>query len=580
MVIAVFSLLVVTVAIDSHYLAQKILQGFHCHYDRFQRLTRGARTRFLKRQWQQVVDASVARISFYDRQVSETSNAIQKVVGQQFDTQLWLATRQRYQALLRFHPQAELAETFYNSVFCRAFHRRYFNNDFIFVETVLASRIPVSVQSQYRSYFPVKAGLSQVLSQVFLDIGLNGDFENLDNDLEQLREAFLQRSQETQLEPHDLRIDVLRSPFFRNKAAYIIGRIVTDQHHYPFIVPVLINSQGKLYVDAFITHSNRMATIFGFARSYFMVETDAPSALVRFLKDLMPRKTLAELYASIGFHKQGKTEFYREFLHHLQRTDDQLVVAAGVKGMVMTVFTLPSFPYVFKVIKDQLGSTKSFGRQTVIDRYRMVKRHDRVGRMADTLEFADVALPLNRIAADLLDELQATVADSISIEDDKLIIKQLFVERRMTPLNLFLDYASEQEVEAAMDDYGLAIKEMIAANIFPGDMLLKNFGVTRHRRIVFYDYDEVRYLTDMQFRELPASNGYLDEEVSAAPDDVFPQQLDTFAVPQQRFRDILLKHHPELVDPVYWRQVQKHIRNGALTDVFPYEQSLRFTRRF
>jgi len=567
-------------AVDSQYLAQKILQGFHCHYDRFQRLTRGARSRFLKQQWQGVVNASAERISYYDRQVKETSVAVQRAVGADFDAALWLATRQRYQSLLKFHPQAELAETFYNSVFCRAFERRYFNNDFIFVETLLHSHIPVSVQSQYRSYFPVKGGLQQVLLTIFLDSGLNGEFEHFENDLEQLRDAFLQRSQETEIEPHDIRIDVLNSPFFRNKAAYLVGRIVTERHHYPFIVPVLVNSQGKLYVDAFITNSNRMATIFGFARSYFMVETEAPSALVRFLKDLMPRKTLAELYASIGFHKQGKTEFYREFLHHLQRTDDQLVAAPGVKGMVMTVFTLPSFPYVFKVIKDKLGSTKAFSRQTVIDRYRMVKRHDRVGRMADTLEFADVAIPLKRIAADLLQELQSTVAGSIAIEGETLIIKQLFVERRLTPLNLFLEYASDDEIDAAMNDYGLAIKEMIAANIFPGDMLLKNFGVTRHRRVVFYDYDEVRYLTDMSFRALPKQDGFMDAEVSAAPDDVFPEQLAQFAVPQPHLREVLLKHHPDLNDPGYWRKIQKHIREGRLTDVFPYEQHLRFTRRF
>jgi len=567
-------------AVDSNYLAQKILQGFHCHYDRFQRLTKGARSRFLKRQWQQVIEASAERISYYDRQVKDTSASIQRAVGQQFEEQLWLATRQRYRSLLKFHPQAELAETFYNSVFCRAFERRYFHNDFIFVETMLESHIPVSVQSQYHSYFPVKGGLPKILSQLFLDIGLNGEFENFENDLEQLRDAFLQRSQETEIEPHDIRIDVLSSPFFRNKAAYIVGRIVTEQYHYPFIVPVLVNSHGKLYVDAFITNSNRMATIFGFARSYFMVQTEAPSALVRFLKDLMPHKTLAELYASIGFHKQGKTEFYRDFLHHLRRTDDQLVAAAGVKGMVMTVFTLPSFPYVFKVIKDTLGSTKTFSRQTVIDRYRMVKRHDRVGRMADTLEFADVAIPLDRIAADLLDELQATVGGSIQVEDKTLVIKQLFVERRMTPLNLFLEYASDEEVDAAMDDYGRAIKEMIAANIFPGDMLLKNFGVTRHKRIVFYDYDEVRYLTDMNFRALPPTDQYSDVDVSSAPDDVFPQQLGQFAVPQPRYREKLLKHHPELIDPKYWQRTQKHIREGSLTDVFPYAEQLRFTRRF
>ncbi|PWW36912.1 isocitrate dehydrogenase kinase/phosphatase [Idiomarina loihiensis] len=562
--------------LSSETLAKSILDGFHSHYRRFQALTHGARKRFLQRDWTAVVSAASERIHYYDHQVGTTAKKVERRVGTDLDESLWRATRQRYQHLLKFHPQAELAETFYNSVFCRVFDRAYFNNDYIFVETVLANHIPVPVENECHSYFPVVEGLEGTLTRVFEDIGLGGEFENFENDIEQLRDKFFERATETDIEAHNLRIDVLKSPFYRNKAAYIVGRVVTENNHYPFIVPVLINSQGKLYVDAFITRSDRMATIFGFARSYFMVETEAPSALVRFLKGLMPHKTLAELYSSVGFHKQGKTEFYREFLHHLRRTDDQLAAAPGVKGMVMTVFTLPSFPYVFKVIKDKLGGTKEFGRQTVIDRYRMVKRHDRVGRMADTLEFVDVALPLKRISADLLEEFKQTVANSISIEGDTLVIHQLFVERRMTPLNLYLEYANNEEVDAAMDDYGRALKEMMAANIFPGDMLLKNFGVTRHKRVVFYDYDEVRYLTDMSFRKLPEN----DWEVSMAPDDVFPEQIAQFAVPQAKYRDSLLKRHPELVDPAYWCGIQKNIRKGELTDVFPYAADLRFTRKF
>ena len=506
-------------------LARLILAGFHSHFSRFQLLTQGAAERFLAQRWQDVIGAAAERISYYDKQVALTSDELLQYQTQ-FDEALWLSVRQRYQSLLQFHPQADLAETFYNSVFCRAFERQYFHNAFIFVESTLEERTPVPIEHVYQSYFPVYQGFTQTLEQLFLDLGLGDTFENLKHDVEQLRATFLQRAIEDEVEPHEVRIDVLKTPFYRNKAAYVVGRIVTQQHSYPFIVPILINPEGRLYVDAFITQSDRMAAIFGFARSYFMVQTEAPSALVRFLKQLMPRKTFSELYSSIGFHKQAKTEFYRDFLKQLANSNEQLSAAPGVKGMVMTVFTLPSFPYVFKVIKDELGDTKGFGRNTVIERYRMVKQHDRVGRMADTLEFSDVAIPKHRIADDLMDELLTTVGGSIRFEGDLLVISQCFVERRMIPLNMYLEYASEAEQAAAIDDYGRAIKDMIAANIFPGDMLLKNFGVTRHKRVVFYDYDEVRYLTDMNFKSLAKA----DHEVSFAPDDVFPEQLAIFAV--------------------------------------------------
>ena len=556
-------------------LARLILAGFHSHFSRFQLLTQGAAERFLAQRWQDVIGAAAERISYYDKQVALTSDELLQYQTQ-FDESLWLSVRQRYQSLLQFHPQADLAETFYNSVFCRAFERQYFHNAFIFVESTLEERTPVPIEHVYQSYFPVYQGFTQTLEQLFLDLGLGDTFENLKHDVEQLRATFLQRAIEDEVEPHEVRIDVLKTPFYRNKAAYVVGRIVTQQHSYPFIVPILINPEGRLYVDAFITQSDRMAAIFGFARSYFMVQTEAPSALVRFLKQLMPRKTFSELYSSIGFHKQAKTEFYRDFLRQLANSNEQLSAAPGVKGMVMTVFTLPSFPYVFKVIKDELGDTKGFGRNTVIERYRMVKQHDRVGRMADTLEFSDVAIPKHRIADDLMDELLTTVGGSIRFEGDLLVISQCFVERRMIPLNMYLEYASEAEQAAAIDDYGRAIKDMIAANIFPGDMLLKNFGVTRHKRVVFYDYDEVRYLTDMNFKSLAKA----DHEVSFAPDDVFPEQLAIFAVPQPRYRELLLSAHPELVDPMYWRQRQQDIKEGVIKDIFPYAADLRFTRSF
>ncbi|MAF74901.1 MULTISPECIES: bifunctional isocitrate dehydrogenase kinase/phosphatase [Idiomarina] len=556
-------------------LARLILAGFHSHFSRFQLLTQGAAERFLAQRWQDVIGAAAERISYYDKQVALTSDELLQYQTQ-FDEALWLSVRQRYQSLLQFHPQADLAETFYNSVFCRAFERQYFHNAFIFVESTLEERTPVPIEHVYQSYFPVYQGFTQTLEQLFLDLGLGDTFENLKHDVEQLRATFLQRAIEDEVEPHEVRIDVLKTPFYRNKAAYVVGRIVTQQHSYPFIVPILINPEGRLYVDAFITQSDRMAAIFGFARSYFMVQTEAPSALVRFLKQLMPRKTFSELYSSIGFHKQAKTEFYRDFLKQLANSNEQLSAAPGVKGMVMTVFTLPSFPYVFKVIKDELGDTKGFGRNTVIERYRMVKQHDRVGRMADTLEFSDVAIPKHRIADDLMDELLTTVGGSIRFEGDLLVISQCFVERRMIPLNMYLEYASEAEQAAAIDDYGRAIKDMIAANIFPGDMLLKNFGVTRHKRVVFYDYDEVRYLTDMNFKSLAKA----DHEVSFAPDDVFPEQLAIFAVPQPRYRELLLSAHPELVDPMYWRQRQQDIKEGVIKDIFPYAADLRFTRSF
>lgn len=559
-------------------IARKILSGFQRHYTLFSALTDRAASAFIDGDWTLMQMLSRERISYYDLRVAECVSALREVYAGPPDAALWGEVRTLYADLLQFHPQAELAETFYNSVFCSLFHHRYFHNEFIFVDSTLAEREPLPTAVAYRSYFPVTSSVASMLRTVIDDLGLGRYFAALEEDIDHLRQAFAQQTKQNELAPHQFRLDVLKQPFYRNKAAYVIGRVLTKKQSIPFIVPVLLNQQGQLYADALLTETRHLQLIFSFARAYFMVRCETPSAWVGFLNDLLPHKNRAELYAALGFHKQGKTEFYRQWLEHLQHSNDSLVEAPGIRGLVMLVFTLPSFPYVFKVIRDNFGSTKDFGRDTVVKRYQLVKKHDRVGRMADTMEYSDVCLPLARISPDLLDTMQSSIAQSIRIEGEQLIIRHLYIERRLTPLNLYLDYASEKEAQAVITDYGQALKDMLAANIFPGDMLLKNFGVTRSGRVVFYDYDEVQYLGDVTFRHLPDNLGVNEpaEQISAGPDDIFVEQLPSFVFNNVRHRDIFNQRYPELADPDYWHQIQQRVKAGEVSDVFPYPEACRF----
>ena len=86
-----------------------------------------------------------------------------------------------------------------------------------------------------------------------------------------------------------------------------------------------------------------------------------------------------------------------------------------------------------------------------------------------------------------------------------LVIQHVYIERRMIPLNIYLQEAGPEQMAHAVVEYGNAIKDLVSANIFPGDMLWKNFGVTRHGKVVFYDYDEIEYITDCNFRRVPAA---------------------------------------------------------------------------
>ena len=386
--------------------------------------------------------------------------------------------------------------------------------------------------------------------------------------------------------PNDnLQVHVLASLFFRNQAAYVLGRVIDGNSQRPFAVPILRTPDGRLYLDALLVDPGHLLTLFSLARAYFMVDMEVPSAYIAFLQSLMPEKPRAELYSAVGLQKQGKTIFYRDLHVHLKHSTDHFVLAPGTKGMVMVVFTLPSFPYVFKLIRDRFDPPKDSSPARVKDRYLLVKHHDRVGRMADTLEYSEVALPLARFSPAVLAELQRLTPSSIQIDGDRLVIKHLYIERRLIPLDLYLRDADEQRLRTGVQGFGDALRDLAGANIFPGDLLPKNFGVTRLGRVVFYDYDEICYLTECNFRRIPAARSDEDEYsaepfYSVGPHDVFPEEFATFLFPPGPARDLFLRLHGDLCDPAFWQDAQRRVRAGLLNEIFPYPQERRFRNAY
>lgn len=568
-------------------VAKTILDGFEKHFTLFSEITAGAQARFERADWPAVQQASRDRIYYYTKRVDETVQILQtKFRIQHFSDGNFQELKLRYVRLLLNHKQPQLAESYYNTVFCKLFHRSYYNNDNIFVRSSMSSEYLDFDDMVYHNYYPAKHGFRATIETILKSFNLKNSFFDLRRDV---RRIIHYLRQNLPARPHhanlNFYITILNSLFFRNKAAYIIGKAVNGHEVTPFIVPLLQNSRGEIYVDTILLDEREHSKIFSFSRAYFMAQTDVPSATVSFLQNMLPTKTSAEVYAAIGFHKQSKTAFYRDFLYHLNHSEDDLIIAPGIKGMVMMVFTLPSYPYVFKVIKDKFApQKKGITRQTVIEKYQLVKQHDRVGRMADSMEYSDVALPRNRMTQELLDELFATCANSIEQEGDLILIKHLYIERRMQPLNLFISHANDQELEQVILDYGNAIRQMVAANIFPGDMLYKNFGVTRNKRVVFYDYDEVCYLTECRFRTIPASP--FGEAVlsggqwySAQPNDVFPEEFEAFFCSHPRVREPFMKYHKELLDPQFWKEKQAAINSGVQENVFPYSIEKRFVNQ-
>ncbi len=568
---------------EARQIAATILQGFDRHYRIFLLITRGARARFETHDWRAANRASRQRITLYSQRVRECMQSLREQFRFEYcDETLWQQVKIEYIHSLYQHQQPELAETFFNSVFTSLFHRRYYHNRHIFVRPGLSTEyLEDDEQQTYVGLYPTRDGLTRCIRSILQQTRLSLPFEDFHRDVRQL----VCRIKRQILPGLSLRkhfqIQVLNSLFYRNKAAYLIGRGVNGEQMIPFAIPLLNNEKGAIYVDALVHEPNDITSLFSFARSYFMVDTATPSAIVDFLMHLLPAKSKADLYTAIGLQKQGKTEFYRDFLHHLKHSSDQLEIAPGIKGLVMTVFTLPSYPYVFKVINDHFAPPKKTTRERVRQKYQIIKMHDRVGRMADTLEYSYAAFPLDRISAQLLQELEQKIPSSLEIENGQLIIRHLYIERRLTPLNLFLAQNQGTQSSAVMLEYAQAIKDMAAANIFPGDLLLKNFGVTRHGRVIFYDYDEIEFMTDMKFRDIPQPQTP-EQEMASEPwyaigeRDVFPQEFIQFISGDPVFRQLLQQHYRELFDPQFWRSLQQDIRQHRYHDIFPYAAEKRF----
>jgi len=566
-------------------IAQALIEGFDKHYRLFREMGRSAKQRFEAADWPGQQRSVKDRIQFYDDRVQEcVTRLLKEFNAERIDDATWQLVKLFYIGLLINHRQPECAETFFNSVTTKILHRSYFHNDYVFVRPAIATDYMESDPPTWRSYYPALAGGRECLLAMFRDFGWARPFTDLPRDVDRVLAAVLAKIGGVwPVLEANCQIQVLNSPFYRNKAAYVIGRVVNGHDTLPFAIPVLHDEAGGLRLDTVLLESWRISILFSLSRAYFLTDMEAPSGYVQFLRLIMPNKPRSEIYTMLGLAKQGKTMFHRDLAHHLYHSNDQFIEAPGIRGMVMLVFTLPSYPYVFKLIKDRFGPSKDITREGVKQKFLMVKQVDRVGRLADTLEFSDLALPKARFAPALLDELRKHCASLIEEDGESLIIRHCYIERRMIPLNLYIEHASPVEVDAAVRDYGNAIRELAVANIFPGDMLWKNFGVTRYGRVVFYDYDEIEFLTDCNFRRIPTPP-YPELELAAeawypvAKNDVFPEEFRTFLLSNDKVKDAFFKHHADLLTPEFWQRTQARVAAGHLEDFFPYPVEMRFPR--
>jgi isocitrate dehydrogenase kinase/phosphatase len=560
--------------------ANAIHAAFLAYRAEFNAITRRAKTRFEQRDWHGMQDDALERLELYkkivDGVVAETQAVLGEVVKQEA---IWLQMKACYSRCIAGYGDFEIAETFFNSITRRIFAtvgvdpgREYVDSDFN--APPARSRQPV-----YHTY--QSAPTVDLLRQVMTDYVFAAPYADLEGDVALAAREIDQQLQAANLHSIDA-VDTLKAIFYRNTGAFIVGRMRSGRRTIPLVLALRHPPEG-IVIDAVLMHEDDVSIVFSYTRSYFHVEVEHPHETIEFLKSIMPLKRIAELYISLGYNKHGKTELYRDLLRHLAASADKFEIARGDKGMVMLVFDLPSYDVVFKIIKDVFAYPKTTTRQEVMEKYALVFKHDKAGRLIDAQEYEHLEFERSRFSEELIAELLKEAANSVTVTDERIAIKHLYTERRMTPLNLYIREMPEAAAREAIYDYGQAVKDLAATNIFPGDMLLKNFGVTRHGRVVFYDYDELCLLTDCHFRELPESDD-IDEEMSAdpwfyvGPADIFPEEFIRFFGLPPNLREAFLQAHGDLLGVDFWTRMQDRHRAGEVVDIFSYKQSKRLRR--
>lgn len=562
--------------------AQLARRAFVEYMELFHEVTRRASGRFAAQDWAGMQEDASERLEIYRRVRNDTVLEMREVLGERTrDRLLWASMKAVYSGLIAEHENWELAETFFNSITRLVFGTVGVDPVIEFVDTDFQRPPAEDRRPVYRTYHR-PASTPALVRAILRDFRLDAPYRSMDADAVAVSGRIERKLRESGALRVVERVEVVDSIFYRGKGAYVIGRLFSGSHLLPFVIALLYRRNG-VEVDAVLLDENDVSVLFSFTRSYFHVDEERSHDLVRFLSTLMPRKRPAELYISIGHNKHGKTLLYRDLLSYLASSSDRFEIARGVPGMVMTVFTLPGFDMVFKVIRDEFDAAKAIDREGVRRRYQMVFHHDRAGRLVDAQEFDRLEFARARFTDELLEELRREASLSVEIDETHVVIRHAYVERRVIPLNVYLEEADPEAAQAAIVDYGNAIKDLARTNIFPGDLLLKNFGVTRHGRVVFYDYDELAFLTDCVFRKLPVPRTF-EDELSDEPwfavreNDIFPEEFMRFLGLTDVLREVFTGHHGDLLDAAFWQSMQEAHRTSEIVHLYPYRESRRLIR--
>lgn len=559
--------------------SQVIYDGFIHYNNSFHRLTRRARTRFEQRDWKGHQQDIVDRVGLYEKSLRRIVLVVRRVLGDRLeDRELWHEIRRYFGERLNEVPDSDFIKTFFNSTTRRIFGTEGLDPQIEFVSTSPLKDMHLIMSLNLRRY-PYWLSLPRIFETILDDFSFRIPYDDLSANANRIAQDIATYTKENISDDVKfIRFEFIDSFFYQAARAYLVGKLILSDGEAPIVI-AFKNERGGISVDAVFMSEMEISLIFGYTRSYYFADPNSVIGAVHYLKSILPKKPIDELYTVLGRLRQGKTERHRTFTKHLNNTYDKFIHAEGDTGLVMIVFTLPSYNLVFKVIRDKFGYPKTISKKDVIEKYKLVSKHDRAGRLIDTQEFINLEFPANRFSRELKKELLEAASENVVKEGSNLLLRRVYVERRVRPLNLYLNEVSEEEAAYAVVDYGQTIKDLAQTNIFTGDLLLKNFGVTPHNRVIFYDYDEVSLVTDCNFRDIPEASDFEDEMLSdtwyfVGENDIFPEEFIRFLSMNDELKKEFMKYHEDILTAEYWRGIQNKHNKGEVSLVVPYTSAL------
>ena len=288
-------------------IAQHILVGFDVYRARFQDITRGARSRFEQARWVDIQEASTARINMYEECVKNTARSLngQFELTDIMDVNNWPHIREAYIGLIDPRLDGELAETWYNSIFCRFHRHELISDNTMFVHTTRPATRPPSRIPLTRGFIS-EGSLEDLARQILEEYSFDTPWHDFEGDCAKIVAYLKQGLPEWAQLDRGLTVEIIQNVFYRNKGAYLVGRLLSQEEQWPFVLPLVHRENQGISVDTLITDEAEVSIIFSFTRSYFMVDAPVPWEMIHFIKRLIPGKHIAELYTAIGFYKQGK----------------------------------------------------------------------------------------------------------------------------------------------------------------------------------------------------------------------------------------------------------------------------------